>query len=108
VDSYYQHLLAFAPTRALIRDETALTRLKHAQVAHFERFTAVHYDHTYTLDRLRIGLAHQHVGLAPQWNIGAYNKYITCAFIAMFPRRGPPTLCTDRSERRTTSQRIPV
>lgn len=77
VDEFYRHLLAFAPTRALIRDDAALARLKHAQGAYFERLTAGHYDFTYMLDRLRIGVVHEHVGLAPQWYIGAYNKYLT-------------------------------
>jgi diguanylate cyclase (GGDEF)-like protein len=77
VDDFYRHLLAFAPTRALIRDDATLTRLKRTQGAYFERLTAGRYDYTYMLDRLRIGLAHERVGLAPQWYIGAYNKYIT-------------------------------
>jgi hypothetical protein len=77
VDDFYRHLLAFAPTRALIRDDATLAHLKHTQGAYFERLTAGHYDYTYMLDRLRIGLAHERVGLAPQWYIGAYNKYIT-------------------------------
>jgi diguanylate cyclase (GGDEF)-like protein len=77
VDDFYRHLLLFAPTRALIRDDATLARLKRTQGAYFERLTAGHYDYAYMLDRLRIGLAHERVGLAPQWYIGAYNKYIT-------------------------------
>jgi diguanylate cyclase (GGDEF)-like protein len=77
LDDFYRHLLAFAPIRALIRDDATLSRLKRAQGAYFERLTAGQYDYTYMLDRLRIGLVHERVGLAPQWYIGAYNKYIT-------------------------------
>jgi diguanylate cyclase (GGDEF)-like protein len=77
VDAFYQHLLAFAPTRALLADEAVLARLKRMQGDYFERLTAGHYDQAYLLDRLRIGLVHEHVGLAPQWYIGAYNKYLT-------------------------------
>jgi len=77
VDAFYQHLLAFAPTHTLIREDATLARLKRAQGAYFERLTAGHYDYAYMLDRLRIGLVHERVGLTPQWYIGAYNKYIT-------------------------------
>jgi diguanylate cyclase (GGDEF)-like protein len=77
VDAFYRHLLAFPPTQGLISDEATLARLKRTQGAYFERLTAGHYDQAYMLDRLRIGLVHERVGLAPQWYLGAYNKYIS-------------------------------
>jgi diguanylate cyclase (GGDEF)-like protein len=75
-DDFYAHLLAFEETRRLIPDDATLNRLKKTQVSYFNRLTAGAYDADYLHDRLRIGVAHQRAGLAPQWYIGAYNKYL--------------------------------
>lgn len=77
VEEFYGHLLAFDPTRALLADDATLVRLKHTQGTYFERLTAGKYDLDYLLDRLRIGVVHDRVGLTPQWYIGAYGKYLT-------------------------------
>ena len=77
VEVFYRHLLAFEPTRTLLADEAVLARLKRTQGAYFERLTAGDYDFDYLLDRLRIGVVHERVGLTPQWYIGAYSKYLT-------------------------------
>ena len=76
VEEFYAHLLAFGPTRALLADEATLARLKHTQGAYFERLTAGAYGLDYLLDRLRIGVVHERIGLKPQWYIGAYSKYL--------------------------------
>ena len=76
VEKFYDHLLAFGPTRTLIADDATLARLKRTQGEYFERLTAGRYDLDYLLDRLRIGVVHERVGLKPQWYIGAYSKYL--------------------------------
>lgn len=77
VEEFYGHLLAFDPTRALLAEDATLARLKRTQGAYFERLTAGDYDFDYLLDRLRIGVVHERIGLTPQWYIGAYSKYLT-------------------------------
>ena len=76
VDDFYAHLLAFEETRNLIPDEATVNKLKKTQLRYFNRLTAGEYDADYLHDRLRIGVAHQRVGLAPRWYMGAYSKYL--------------------------------
>ena len=76
VESFYEHLQAFEETRRLVAEPAALDRLKRSQAAYFERLTAGRYDWSYVTDRLRVGVAHQRVGLEPQWYLGGYRKYL--------------------------------
>ncbi len=76
VDDFYAHLLTFEETRRFIPDDHALERLKRTQAAYFESLTAGEYGGEYIRDRLRVGLAHERIGLAPKWYIGAYSKYL--------------------------------
>ena len=76
MDDFYTHLLTFEETRRFIPDDHALERLKRTQAAYFESLTAGEYGGDYIRDRLRVGLAHERIGLAPKWYIGAYSKYL--------------------------------
>ena len=82
VEEFYQHLLAFEETRHLIRNDAMLEGLKKVQATYFEQLTAGEYDTAYIQNRIRVGIAHQRVGLDPKWYIGAYNKYLAL----MLPR----------------------
>ena len=77
VNEFYAHLLAFDETRRLLQDPDRFARLKQAQAAYFDRLTIGLYDASYVEDRLRVGIAHERVGLDPQWYIGAYRKYLS-------------------------------
>jgi diguanylate cyclase (GGDEF)-like protein/PAS domain S-box-containing protein len=44
--------------------------------AYFHSLSAGDYGPDYVHDRLRVGLAHQRIGLDPKWYIGAYRKYL--------------------------------
>ena len=74
---FYRHLLAFPELRKFIPDEATLNRLKAIQSQYFRRLTAGKYDTHYVSDRLRVGCAHQQIGLDPKWYIGAYRKYLS-------------------------------
>ncbi len=76
VDDFYAHLLKFDETRRFISDPPALERLKQSQAAYFDSLTAGDYGPGYMLRRLRVGAAHQRIGLEPKWYIGAYSKYL--------------------------------
>jgi diguanylate cyclase (GGDEF)-like protein len=76
VDAFYDHLQAFAATRALLGDRATLERLKRTQSEYFASLTAGTYGPDYVRHRVRVGLAHERVGLAPKWYLGAYNKYL--------------------------------
>ncbi len=82
VDAFYAHLLSFGELGNLLRDEATLERLKRTQTAYFSQLTAGDYGEEYIQNRLRVGAAHERVGLEPKWYIGAYCKYLAL----MFPR----------------------
>jgi diguanylate cyclase (GGDEF)-like protein/PAS domain S-box-containing protein len=75
-DGFYEHVLGFPEMRALVPTPDAETRLHHAMSAYFARLCQGDYDRDYVLDRLRVGLTHQRIGLEPKWYIGAYRKYL--------------------------------
>lgn len=77
VEAFYDHLMSFSETRALIPDEATLSRLKKLQSGYFKSLVAGVYDRTYLEDRLRVGLVHAKVGLSPGWYLGAYSHYLT-------------------------------
>lgn len=76
VDRFYAHLQAFPGTRVLLRDAATLERLKRTQSAYFDSLTAGAYGPEYVRHRVRVGLTHERVGLAPKWYLGAYSKYL--------------------------------
>ena len=76
VDDFYTHLINFEETRRFILNSQSLGRLKQSQAAYFASLTAGDYGPEYILQRLRVGVVHQHIGLEPKWYIGAYSKYI--------------------------------
>lgn len=82
VEAFYAHLLSFGELGGLLRDEATLERLKRTQAAYFNRLTSGDYGEAYIQDRLRVGAAHERVGLEPKWYIGAYCKYLAL----MLPR----------------------
>jgi len=75
-NDFYTHLIKFEETRRFIPDAPSLERLKRTQAAYFDSLTAGDYGPEYVLQRLRVGVVHQHIGLEPKWYIGAYSKYL--------------------------------
>lgn len=80
VKAFYDHLLSFDETRTLLGDDRHVARLKQTQSQYFDGLTAGEYGSGYTHDRLRIGIAHQRIGLDPKWYLGAYHKYLSMLF----------------------------
>jgi hypothetical protein len=74
-EHFYSHLRSFAPTNGLLQ-KSDLARLKRTQGAYFRSLTAGSYDANYVRNRLRVGLVHQRIGLASNWYLGAYRKYL--------------------------------
>ena len=97
-NAFYAHLLTFEETRALLPDAQMLERLKRTQAAYFDSLTAGDYGPEYIHHRLRVGVAHQRVGLAPEWYIGAYSKYLAGLLPEIWQRLGKdPGLCRYRA-----------
>jgi PAS domain S-box-containing protein len=76
VDAFYEHLLSFEETRALLPDDATLERLKETLRSYFDSLTAGDYGCAYVQNRLRIGMVHQRIGLEPKWYLGAYAQYL--------------------------------
>ena len=73
---FYDHMLRFPETRRFIPDEATLTHLEQTQAKYFDTLTAGDYGPDYIRHRLRVGIAHQRMGLETQWYLGAYAKYL--------------------------------
>ncbi len=92
---FYGHLLQFEETARFLRDPQRIERLKDTQARYFRTLTAGDYGAPYVQERLRVGAAHQRIGLAPAWYMGAYLNY----FAFLLPRIR--TLCADDPVRAT-------
>jgi rsbT co-antagonist protein RsbR len=76
VDSFYELLLAHAETRRFFPDDATIRRVKRTQREYFMGLFAGRLDAAYVEDRLRVGAAHERIGLAPKWYMGAYRRYL--------------------------------
>ncbi|MGE4356338.1 MAG: EAL domain-containing protein, partial [Halothiobacillus sp.] len=85
---FYNHLLRFDETRRFIPDEIVLDSLRTTQAQYFDTLTAGTYDADYVRHRLRVGLAHQRIGLETQWYLGAYAKYLADALPNLWQHLG--------------------
>jgi diguanylate cyclase (GGDEF)-like protein len=76
VASFYDHLLRFPEVATVLGDRERVDALMRAQVAYLTKLTEGNYDSHYVEERLRVGLVHQQLGVAPKWYMGAYRKYL--------------------------------
>jgi signal transduction histidine kinase len=76
IDRFYEYLLAHEHTRLMLSAPGLIERLKKLQTAYFQQLTAGDYGQAYFENRLRVGQAHNRVGLSPEWYLGAYTKYL--------------------------------
>jgi len=74
---FYAHLQSFDETRELLQDPASLERLKRKQWRYLAELTTGRYDWDYVIERLRVGVVHQSIGLEPRWYIGAYSHYLS-------------------------------
>jgi signal transduction histidine kinase len=79
-DQFYDHLLRDPHTADFLRDPGQLNHLKKLQTEYFADLLEGVLDTAYFEGRLRVGLAHQRIGLDPVWYLGAYNQYIQLTF----------------------------
>lgn len=63
VDAFYERLLEFAPTRALVSDPQRLARLRQSQRTYVDELLSGPFDEGYAQQRRAIGKVHQKVGL---------------------------------------------
>lgn len=76
VEAFYALLLAHSETLRFFGDEATIRRVKRTQREYFLGLFAGRCDSAYVEDRLRVGAAHERIGLAPKWYLGAYRQYL--------------------------------
>jgi len=76
-DTFYRHMFTFPDLKKMFPDEDAINRIKAIQSRYFMELTAGDYGDDYISSRLKVGYAHQRVGLEPKWYTGAYRKYLS-------------------------------
>ncbi len=77
VRGFYRHLSRFAPFKPLLADPARLHRLRAIQQRYFRSLLQDRCDAAYIRGRLRIGEAHQRIGLDLKWYTGAYAHYLS-------------------------------
>ena len=76
VEGFYELLLSHRETRTFFPDDATIRRVKRTQRDYFLGLFQGRCDRAYVEDRLRVGAAHERIGLAPKWYIGAYRRYL--------------------------------
>ena len=76
VEEFYALLLSHQETQKFFPNEATIRRVKRTQREYFLGLFAGKCDLAYVEDRLRVGIAHERIGLAPKWYLGAYRKYL--------------------------------
>lgn len=89
VADFYDHLLSFPELERLLAAEPdRIGKLKGLQRAYFLSLSDGRFDPEYFESRLRVGDAHQRIGLRPRWYIGAFALYLRLALRALVEDTG--------------------
>ncbi|MES2296483.1 MAG: EAL domain-containing protein [Pseudomonadota bacterium] len=83
----HAHMLQFSNLSGMLAKENSLGVLAEAHRRYFADMTAGRLDQDYVDNRLRVGYAHQRIGLEPQWYLGAYRKYLSELMLALYRER---------------------
>jgi rsbT co-antagonist protein RsbR len=89
VDGFYDLLLGHPETKKFLDDPAVVKRLKRLQSDYFLGLFAGRCDLAYVEDRLRVGAAHERIGLAPKWYLGAYRRYLHLVHERLFGDLAP-------------------
>jgi len=84
IDALYELFLGHPESRAFFPDATTVNRVKKLQRQYFLGLFSGVVDIRYVEDRLRVGAAHERIGLSPKWYIGAYSRYLRLLFDRIF------------------------
>jgi rsbT co-antagonist protein RsbR len=75
-DGLYSLIMKHPESRSFFPDEATLARVKRLQNAYFLHLFSGTYDLNYVRDRLRVGAAHERIGMPPKLYLGAYRRYL--------------------------------
>jgi rsbT co-antagonist protein RsbR len=93
VDAFYELILRHPETRKFFPDDTTVRRVKRHQRDYFVGLFGGKIDRAYAEDRARAGAAHERIGMAPKWYLGAYRRYLELLHQRLYAHlgRGPET-----------------
>jgi rsbT co-antagonist protein RsbR len=98
VESFYQLLLSHPETKKFFPDEATVRRVKRAQRDYFLGLFTGRCDLAYVEDRLRVGIAHERIGLSTKWYLGAYRKYMQDILRSLLAELGDETRAREAFE----------
>jgi rsbT co-antagonist protein RsbR len=87
IDAFYELLLRHPETRQFFADDAAVRQVKKAQRIYFLGLFDGVVDKAYVEHRMRVGDAHERIGMPPKWYLGAYRRYMALLlerFVAHF------------------------
>jgi rsbT co-antagonist protein RsbR len=84
VDALYELILGHVESRSFFPDAVTVARVKKLQRQYFLGLFSGLCDLPYVEDRLRVGVAHERIGLSPKWYVGAYNRYLRLLIDRLF------------------------
>jgi rsbT co-antagonist protein RsbR len=76
VEDFYELLMSHPEMRKFFHDEATLRRVKRLQGEYFLALFTGKLDLAYVEDRLRVGAAHERIGLSPKFYLAAYRRYL--------------------------------
>lgn len=76
VEDFYRLILSHPEARRFFPDDETIRRVKRLQRDYFLQLFDGVCDLAYVENRLRVGSAHERIGMAPRWYIGAYRHYL--------------------------------
>jgi signal transduction histidine kinase len=92
VADFYEHLLRFPELQAVLGAEAGrIAKLQGLQRQYFLRISEGRFDADYVESGLRVGDAHQRIGLRPEWYIGAFSLYLRLALRTLVAESGDGT-----------------
>jgi rsbT co-antagonist protein RsbR len=75
-EGLYELIMGQPESRAFFPDQATLARVKKMQNTYFLGLFSGQYDLAYIRDRLRVGTAHERIGMPPKLYLGAYRRYL--------------------------------
>src|SRR5437667_4286006 len=75
-DGLYELIMGQPESRTFFPDQATLARVKKMQNSYFLGLFTQKYDLNYVRDRLRVGAAHERIGMPPKLYLGAYRRYL--------------------------------
>jgi len=101
IENLYQLILGHEEIRKFFENEATLAHVKHAQREYLLGLFTDRLDLAYVENRLRVGVAHERIGMPPKLYLGAYGRLLRgiherLAIEFSNPKGGVAKLCQHR------------